>query len=123
MRVFKWTVVFLIAFMFAWVLIFTFTQEPFKTLVPGRVLTYQTPAIPIYAYVAGAFAVGLLIGFITAIYYYVLMQSQIHRKSKQVRKLEQELADANMEIERLQVRREEPASSSEQALAGGEEIN
>ena len=98
MKLFKWGILFVFAFISAWVMIFTFTQPPFKEKVPAQLLAYQTPAIPIYTYVAGAFAVGLLVGLIIAFYYYILMRSEIHKKSKRLKELEKEIAGANDEI-------------------------
>ena len=60
MKIFKWFVVFIVAFLFAWILIFTFTQEQFKQVASARILAYWTPPIPIYFYVAGAF--GIYVG-------------------------------------------------------------
>ncbi len=94
MKVLKWIVSFSITFLFAWVLIFTFIQEPFKAVAKARILTYWTPAIPIYAYVAGAFGIGLLLGLFAAFYYYVVMQRKVHQRTKELRELEAKLADA-----------------------------
>jgi len=102
MRFLKWSVLFLAAFMVAWVLIFTFSQPPFRIAVPARILAYQTPSIPIYVYVAGGFGIGLLIGLWVALYYYFILQRQIRRKSKDLATVEKELAHKDSEMERYQ---------------------
>ena len=101
MSIFKWLALFAVAFVMAWVLIFTFTQEPFRELVPARVLAYQTPAIPIYIYVAGAFAIGLLIGLATAFYNYIVLSTKVHQKTKKINNLEQDLTVTREDLERL----------------------
>lgn len=102
MRFMKWSVLFVAAFIVAWILIFTFTQEPFRVTVSAKILAYQTPAIPVYIYVAGAFAIGLLIGLWVAIYYYIIQSRQLHIKSKKLSATEQELIQKNSELERFQ---------------------
>ncbi len=102
MRFLKWSVLFVAAFMVAWVLIFTFTQEPFKIMVPARILAYQTPPIPVYIYVAGAFGAGLLIGLWVALYYFVVQKRLLGMKRKEASTLEEELTSNRNELERLQ---------------------
>jgi uncharacterized membrane protein YciS (DUF1049 family) len=99
MKLFKGILIFIVAFLFACILIFTFTQEPFKQLVPARVLTWRTPSIPIYAYVAGAFGIGLIIGLITTLYYYIVQQSKLHQRTRELREVEEQLADARRELD------------------------
>ncbi len=99
MKLFKGILIFIVAFLFACILIFTFTQEPFKQLVPARVLTWRTPSIPIYAYVAGAFGIGLIIGLITTLYYYIVQQSKLHQKTRALRDVEEQLAVARRELD------------------------
>ncbi|MBN1307402.1 MAG: DUF1049 domain-containing protein [Chitinispirillaceae bacterium] len=105
MKILKWLVVFVIAFLFAWILIFTFTQEQFKQVAAARILTYWTPAIPIYYYVAGAFGVGLILGLFAAFYYYIVLQSKVHRRTKELRELEEKLADARRMLEQSETAR------------------
>lgn len=102
MRFLKWSVLFVAAFMMAWILIFTFTQEPFKYMVPARILAYQTPPIPVYLYVAGAFSIGLLIGLWVALYYFIVQKRLLGMKSKEASSLEEELNRNRNELERLQ---------------------
>lgn len=98
MRVVKWLVVFGVAFLAAWILIFTFTQPQFKVTASARILTYYTPQIPIYLYVAGAFGLGLLIGLAVAFYYYVSSQGQIRKCKKQIRVLEEDVKKTAAEL-------------------------
>ena len=53
MRFLKAAVLFGVAFVAAWVIIFTFIQSPFHQTVPAKLLWYQTPPYPIY-YMLGA---------------------------------------------------------------------
>jgi hypothetical protein len=102
MRFLKWSVIFVAAFVMAWILIFTFIQEPFKNMVPARILTYQTPPIPVYLYVAGAFGAGLLLGLWVALYYFIVQKRLLGMKSKEASTLEDELIRNRNELERLQ---------------------
>jgi uncharacterized membrane protein YciS (DUF1049 family) len=99
MKLLKGLLIFVVAFLFACILIFTFTQEPFKQLVPAKIFTWRTPSIPIYTYVAGAFGIGLIIGLITTLYYYIVQQSKVHQKTKALRDVEEQLASARRELD------------------------
>ncbi len=99
MKIFKWVTIFVIAFLFAWILIFTFTQEQFKQVAQARILAYWTPAIPIYFYVAGAFGIGLVLGLLAALYYYILFQTKMRRATRENRDLEEKLAMTHRELE------------------------
>ena len=44
--------VFVCAFCVAFVIIVTFSQQPFRQPVPAMIFTYETPKVPIYLYVA-----------------------------------------------------------------------
>lgn len=98
MKFIKGLLLFLIAFLFACILIFTFTQEPFKQPVPALIFAYRTPEIPIYIYVAGAFGVGLLIGLCATLYYYIVLQTKIHAKSKELKSLQEQLDDSRRAV-------------------------
>jgi uncharacterized membrane protein YciS (DUF1049 family) len=89
MRFLKWGIVFLVAFTIAWVLIFTFSQEPFSAKVAIRLPGLKTPQFPIYGFVAAAFLSGLLIGVLISIYNYVIYKVDIRKKSKRIHELEQ----------------------------------
>jgi uncharacterized membrane protein YciS (DUF1049 family) len=99
MKLFKGMLLFVVAFLFACILIFTFTQEPFKQLVPARIFTWLTPAIPIYVYVAGAFGVGLFIGLCTTLYYYIVLRAKQHHMTKTLHEIEEQLVEARRTIE------------------------
>ena len=116
MSFFKWLVVFIFAFLIAWVLIFTFTQEPFRQPAPARILAYQTPAIPIYVYEAGAFAAGLLIGMAAALYNYLVLSSQIRQKTRKINNLEQDLSITRDDLQRLREYSETDHHSPETSL-------
>jgi uncharacterized membrane protein YciS (DUF1049 family) len=102
MKILKWGLVVAVTFAAAWVLIFTFIQEPFKAAAPVKLLWYVTPqAFPMYVFVAATFAVGLFIGFFAAAYYYIAGQAGIHSKKKEIRRLEDEISEKDAEIESL----------------------
>jgi hypothetical protein len=92
MKLLKWILIFVVAFMVAWVLIFTFTQPPFAQGVPAKIFTYRTPSIPVYIYVAGAFLTGLLLGCSLALYNYITGSLKVRKISKKLRSVESELA-------------------------------
>ena len=112
MKVLKWLLIFFVAFLFSWILIFTFIQEPFKELVSAKILMYTAPKIPIYLYVAGAFAIGLLLGLFTAFYYYIVLQKKVHKTTKELHEVENKLADARRNLERSEVTHASDATSS-----------
>lgn len=93
MRLFKWILSFSAAFLVAWVVIFTFIQPPFKTRVPAKILRYETPAIPVYLYVAGAFGAGIVISGIIGFAYFLGAQTKTARLKRQVRDLSIELEE------------------------------
>lgn len=113
MRIFKWITGFVISFTVAWILIFTFTQQPFKQLVPARILTYWTPSIPIYVYVAGAFVIGLLVGLLVIFLNFISFQSKLHHKQKEIVKLQQELSQLRSSAEQTHATSYEPEFESE----------
>jgi hypothetical protein len=100
MRLLKWVVLFVLSFLFAWIVIFTFIQEPFMQAVPGKVLMYETPAVPIYLYLAGALVLGLAVGLGISLYYYVTLSAEIRRRKKEVRGLEEELDGVKRDLAR-----------------------
>lgn len=93
MKVVKWLAVFVIAFLLAWILIFTFIQAPFKQTASARILTWWTPAIPIYLYVAGSFFIGLVVGLCIAFYNYITLQAKLHHKTKECSSLQEQLSE------------------------------
>lgn len=102
MKLIKWLVVFAAAFMLAWILIFTFIQEPFRELAAARILSWWTPAFPIYLYVAGAFVIGFGVGLAVAFYNYVTLQSKLHHKEKECALLEDKVKDSEARILHLE---------------------
>jgi uncharacterized membrane protein YciS (DUF1049 family) len=101
MKILKWGLVFAVAFAAAWVLLFTFTQEPFKEVAPVNLVFTQTPEFPMYTFAVGTFAIGLLIGFFVAAYYYIAGQAGIRSKKKDIRGLEELIREKDGEIEKL----------------------
>ncbi|HEX2958601.1 MAG TPA: LapA family protein [Chitinispirillaceae bacterium] len=92
MKLLKWVLIFVFAFVVAWILIFTFTQPPFAEGVPAKIFTYRTPPIPVYIYVAGAFITGLFMGCLLAFYNYLTGSMKAHKLSKRLNAAESELA-------------------------------
>ncbi|MBD3319889.1 MAG: DUF1049 domain-containing protein [Chitinivibrionales bacterium] len=91
MKFLKWALFFTASFLIAWIVIFTFIQEPFKQQVSAKIFSYETPAIPVYLYVAGALALGLLIGILMTLYYSIALKAEMHKKNKIIDRLEREL--------------------------------
>lgn len=109
MRFLKWGIIFLIAFTVAWVLIFTFTQEPFGVKVAVRLPGWKTQEFPVYCYVAAAFIGGLLIGVLIGIYNFVIYKIDIRKKTKRIRELEQRIS----QIESAAVVRDDQDSANQ----------
>ena len=98
MRLLSWGVTFIIAMFIALALVLTFTQPEFKTTVGAQILTYKTQQLPVYYYVAGAFATGLLIGVFQSLYTFFHSRAQIFHKNGKIKELERKLADAEQRI-------------------------
>ncbi|MGB7569772.1 MAG: LapA family protein [Chitinivibrionales bacterium] len=92
MTLIKWITLFVCAFCVAFVIIVTFSQDPFKQHVPAMIFTYQTAAIPIYLYVVGALCLGLIVGFAVALYQFITLKSTMYKKSKTIKELEEKIA-------------------------------
>ncbi|MFP4015021.1 MAG: lipopolysaccharide assembly protein LapA domain-containing protein [Chitinispirillaceae bacterium] len=122
MKILKWIVVFAVAFMAAWVLIFTFNQKEFSESVPVIILGYRTTAIPIYAFVAGSFGIGLLIGILAAAYYYLIGQSNVRKKKKEMKQLEDELIYVKSELD-LYKSRDEARGKQDESQSDSSEDN
>jgi uncharacterized integral membrane protein len=91
MRVLQGIFFFIVAFVAACVILLTFMQEPFQVKVGAKLLWYQTQAIPVYIYLAGAFVLGLLFGFVVFIYYYTHQSMTLRESRKAARDLESEI--------------------------------
>jgi uncharacterized membrane protein YciS (DUF1049 family) len=87
---FKWIIVFIISFAIAFVIIVTFSQPQFRVPMSALLFTYQTKALPIWAYVGGALGLGLLAGLSVATYYFITLRAAIFKKDRQIKKLESE---------------------------------
>jgi uncharacterized integral membrane protein len=99
MRFLKWGLLFAIAFAAAWVVIFTFNQDPFKIEVPAKILLWQTKSVPVYVYISGAFFIGLLIGLCMVMYEKFSFHQKISKKNKELRNLEKDLAIVTTDLE------------------------
>ena len=99
MRFLKWGLIFAIAFAVAWVVIFTFNQEPFKIEAPAKILLWQTKPIPVYVYISGAFFLGLLIGLCITMYEKFSFHRKISKKNKEFRNLEKDFAIVTTDLE------------------------
>ena len=93
MRFFSWILMFIITLFIALVLVLTFIQPEFKQLVGAQVLTYKTRPLPVYLYVIGAFALGLGLGIIQALYTFIRTRADLFRKSRRIRELERTLEE------------------------------
>jgi ribosomal protein L12E/L44/L45/RPP1/RPP2 len=83
------------------ILVFTFTQPEFKATAQIKIPWCDLPKYPILMYVGATFAIGLLLGFLAAAYYYIVGQAGIHAKKKEIKRLEGVVSDTNAELERL----------------------
>ena len=99
MKILKWLGIFTIAFLIAWILIFTFNQDEFKEVASAKILAYTTPKIPLYFYVVGAFGVGLLLGLFATFYYYIVLQRKVHQATNELSALEEKLAESRRALE------------------------
>jgi uncharacterized membrane protein YciS (DUF1049 family) len=84
----KWIMLFLCAFAVAFVIVVTFSQEPFKQMVPAVIFTYHTRPIALYWYVAGALAAGFAAGLCIVVYQYITLNSALYKKDRHIRELE-----------------------------------
>jgi hypothetical protein len=101
MKLLKWVLVIAFTVTATCILLFTFTQEPFKATAQIKIPWCNLPAFSILWYVAATFAVGLMLGFFAAAYYYIVGQAGIHAKKKEIKRLEGLVADVNAELERM----------------------
>lgn len=111
MRLFSWMVTFIIALFIALVLVLTFIQPEFKTTVGAQIIAFKTRALPVYLYVAGAFAFGLALGVVQVMFTFIRAKAEIFRKNKMIRELEQKVADLERQIQAVHAKdvpREEP---------------
>jgi uncharacterized membrane protein YciS (DUF1049 family) len=101
MKLLKWISVIVVTVAATCVLVFTFTQPEFKATAQIKVPWCNLPKYPILMYVGATFAIGLLLGFLAAAYYYIVGQAGIHAKKKEIKRLEGIVTDTNAELERL----------------------
>jgi uncharacterized membrane protein YciS (DUF1049 family) len=93
MRLFSWLLTFIIALFIALVLVLTFTQPEFNTTVGAKILIYRTRQLPVYFYVVAAFVAGLALGVMQVIFTFIRAKAALFHKNRQIRELEQKLAD------------------------------
>lgn len=110
MRLLKWLTVFVVAFIIAWIVIFTFIQDEFKQLASAQLLGYETPEIPVYLFVAGAFGLGFLLGLACLLVNYIALSAGIHKHKKRIKELEGRLRA--MEQDRMGAPEHEPSGPS-----------
>lgn len=91
MKFLRLSIFFLISFTISFILLRTFSQEVFKAAVPARILGYSTPTIPIYFFIAGSFILGLFIGLLVAVYYFITTKAESLKKSKKIKELTKEV--------------------------------
>jgi len=93
MKLIKWTLIFIIAFIISLIMILTFSQEVFKQTASARIVGYVTPEIPVYYYIAGAFGLGLLVGLGVALYTFISGTAESLKKSRRIRELEKSVKE------------------------------
>jgi uncharacterized integral membrane protein len=94
MRLFTWLLILILTVFVALVLVLTFMQPAFKTEVGAQILMFKTRTFPVYMYVLGAFAAGLLIGVLAMVLGLVRTRLDIRRKNKRITELETKLGEA-----------------------------
>lgn len=88
MAALKWLLLFAGTFAVAFVVVLTFSQEPFKQMVPAVIFTYHTRPLALYWYVAGALAVGFTAGLSIVVYQYITLRAAVYKKDRRIRELE-----------------------------------
>jgi len=99
MRFLKWALFFAVSFFISLVVVLTLTQEPFKAAVPVRIIFHTTREIPIYYFIAAAFFIGLGLGLIAAAYTFFTQKAHVIEKGKQIRLLEDQVAQLTIGCE------------------------
>ena len=108
MKFVKWGIFFLLAFLISFILLRTFSQEPFRQIAPARILGYRTSEIAIYYFVAGAFGIGLIIGLFVAVYNYIAFTADGLKKSNHIKDLEKQVDFLNDQVARIAPNLESP---------------
>jgi len=101
MKLVKWVLVILVTVAATCILVFTFMQPEFRATAKIWIPWCNLPRYPILVYVGATFAMGLLLGFLAAAYYYIVGQAGIHAKKKEIKRLEGVAADTIAELGRL----------------------
>jgi uncharacterized membrane protein YciS (DUF1049 family) len=101
MKLVKWISVIAVTFAATLILVSTFMQDVFEKKAQIKVPFMDLPEYPILMYVGATFAIGLLLGFLAAAYYYIVGQAGIHAKKKEIKRLEGVVADTIAELGRL----------------------
>jgi hypothetical protein len=103
MKLAKWVLVITVTVAVTCILLFTFTQEPFKATAQVWIPWCDLRPFPILWYVGATFAIGLLIGFFAAAYYYIVGQAGIRAKKREIKRLEVVVAEKAEEADGLRV--------------------
>jgi uncharacterized membrane protein YciS (DUF1049 family) len=110
MRFFSWILIFILSLFVALILVLTFIQPEFKQSVGAQILTYKTRQMPVYLYVIGAFALGLSLGIIQALYTFIRSRADLFRKNRRIRELEQQLEERTGQETKGEIVSQEAAS-------------
>lgn len=98
MKFVKWALIFIFIFCLSLILIKTLSLETFKTYTTAWFFGYEVPEFPVYYYVLGGFFLGLSIGIVTAVYYFVSFKTEGLKKTKRISHLEKEAETLNIKI-------------------------
>lgn len=98
MKIIKWGLFFIVAFLVSFALLRTFSQDVFKQFASARAFGYVSAPVPLYYFVAIAFLTGLGIGLITALYNYIRGSAALYKKMKHIKELEEELEFYQLKI-------------------------
>jgi hypothetical protein len=107
---------FLVAFVVACIVLLTFMQEPFRVLVPAKLMWYQTPAIPVYYFLIGAFVIGLLFGLVTLMYYWGSLSMALTEQKRLVRDKDKELENLRGSVKSTEAEASSGDTSSQPSL-------
>lgn len=112
MKLLKWISVIVVTVAATCILLITFMQEPFKATAKIWIPWCDLPAFPILTYVGATFAIGLLIGFFAAAYYYIVGQAGIRAKKKEIKRQEEVIAEMTADMEKLRKSAEQAQKES-----------
>jgi uncharacterized membrane protein (DUF106 family) len=114
-KIIKWGLVVVVTVAATCVLLFTFMQEPFQGTAAAKLIIMSTPEFPLYFFALATFAMGLLVGFFAAAYYYIAGQAGIRSKNKEIKGLAAVVSEKENTIKGMEADIERMRKSAEKA--------